>query len=311
MSPKIAFIFPGQASQYVGMGREIAATPIGGDLFARADQELGFPLSRLCFEGPEEELTRTDNTQPAILAVSLIVFRLLAERGIRPALSAGHSLGEYSALAAAGSLTFTDALRLVRTRGRLMDEAARTAPGCGMAAVIGLPPEDVEAICREASAAGIVEAANYNSPVQTAISGERAGLEKAIELAREWGAKRAVMLPVSAPFHCRLMDPVAERFSRKLETAEIADAAWPVVANVTARPQTEAGEIRKNLIAQVNGPVCWTETVEYMIGRGIDTFIEVGPGKVLTGLMKKTNREVTCVPVETPESIDSLLASLS
>ena len=310
MTPKIAFIFPGQASQYVGMGREIAATPIGADLFARADRALGFPLSRLCFEGPEEELNRTDNTQPAILTVSLIVFRLLAERGIRPALSAGHSLGEYSALAAAGALTFTDAVRLVRRRGEMMDEAARTAPGCGMAAVVGLPPEEVETICREASAAGVVEAANYNSSVQTAISGERAGLEKAIELAREWGAKRALMLPVSAPFHCRLMDPVAERFSRELETAEIADAAWPVVANVTARPQTGAGEIRKNLIAQVNGPVRWTATVEYMIAEGIDTFIEVGPGRVLTGLLKKIDRKVTCVPVETPESIESLIATL-
>lgn len=307
---KIAFIFPGQASQYVGMGKELAATPIGAEFFARADQILGFPLSRLCFNGPEEELTRTDNTQPAIVTVSLIVFELLRGKGIVPELAAGHSLGEYSALAAAGALSFADAVRLVRIRGQLMDEAARTAPGCGMAAVVGLPPGDVEAICREASAAGIVEAANYNSPVQTAISGERAGLEKALELAKEWGAKRALMLPVSAPFHCRLMDPVAEKFSRELEAAGIDDAAFPVVANATARPQTAAGEIRKNLIAQVNGPVRWTETIEYMIGQGIDTFVEVGPGKVLTGLVRKTNRDAACIPVETPESIEGLIASL-
>ncbi len=306
---KVAFIFPGQASQYVGMGREIAKTPIGEKLFFQADEALGFPLSTLCFEGPEEELTLTYNTQPAIVTVSLIVFRLLAEKGIKPLMTAGHSLGEYSALAAAGSLSFLDAVRLVRTRGQLMHDATKTVQG-GMAAIIGLTPAEVEEICREASAAGIAQAANYNSPVQTAISGDKAGLERAIELATARGAKRAMMLPVSAPFHSRLMDPVAGQFQPELEAAAVNDAEIEVIANVTAQPETAADEIRQNLIAQVNGPVRWTETVEYMVSQGIDTFVEVGPGKVLTGLMKKTNREVTCVPVESPESIEALAADL-
>jgi len=224
-------------------------------------------------------------------------------------MTAGHSLGEYSALAAAGALTFLDAVRLVRTRGQLMHDATRTVQG-GMAAIIGLAPSAVEEICREASAAGIVQAANYNSPAQTAISGDQTGLEKAIELATAKGAKRAVMLPVSAPFHSSLMDPVAGQFRPELEAAAVNDATVPVIANVTAQPETSTGEIRKNLIAQVNGPVRWKDTIDYMIGQGIDTFIEVGPGKVLTGLLKKTNRDVTCVPVETPESIEGLLATL-
>lgn len=306
---RIAFIFPGQASQYVGMGREIAQTPVGEKLFFQADEILGFPLSSLCFEGPAEELTLTYNTQPAIVTVSLIVNSLLAEKGIKPEMVAGHSLGEYSALAAAGSLSFLDAVRLVRTRGQLMHDATKSVSG-GMAAIIGLTPAEVEEICREASAAGIVQAANYNSPVQTAISGDQSGLEKAIELATAKGAKRAMMLPVSAPFHSSLMDPVAGQFRPELEAAAVNDATVGVIANVTAAPETSAEEIRKNLIAQVNGPVRWTETVEYMIAQGIDTFVEVGPGKVLTGLMKKTNRDVACVPVETPESIEGLLSTL-
>ncbi len=306
---KIAFVFPGQASQYVGMGREIAQTPVGEKLFSQADGALGFPLSKLCFEGPAEELTLTYNTQPAIVTVSLIAFNLLAEKGIKPEMVAGHSLGEYSALAAAGTISFLDAVRLVRIRGQLMHDATKSVSG-GMAAIIGLTPEDVEAICREASAAGIVQAANYNSAIQTAISGERAGLEKAIELATAWGAKRAVMLPVSAPFHSRLMDPVAEKFQPDLAAAAIKDAALPVVANVTAQPETAADEIRRNLIAQVNGPVRWKATIDYMIGAGIDTFVEVGPGKVLTGMLKKDHRELAGFAVENPESIAALAAAL-
>ncbi len=307
---KIAFIFPGQASQYVGMGREISRTPIGEKLFFQADEELGFPLSSLCFGGPEEELTLTYNTQPAIVTVSTIVLHLLIEKGIRPEMVAGHSLGEYSALIAAGSLSFLDALRLVRIRGRLMHDATSSVQG-GMAAIIGLDPAEVEAICAEASAAGIVQAANYNSPVQTAISGEKAGLEKAIELALAKGAKRAMMLPVSAPFHSSLMDPVAGQFRPELEKAAVNDAGVPVIANVNARPETASEEIRRNLIAQINGPVRWTESVRYMISQGIDTFIEVGPGKVLTGLLKKTDREIACIPVESPESIEGLLQALT
>lgn len=307
---KIAIIFPGQGSQYVGMGQEIAKTPIGEKLFSQADAALGFSLSNLCFEGPAEELTLTYNTQPAIVIVSLIAYQLLIAQRIKPEMTAGHSLGEYSALAAAGALSFLDAIRLVRTRGQLMHDATSSVSG-GMAAIIGLSPAEVEEICREASAAGIVQAANYNSPVQTAISGDQAGLEKAIALATAQGARRAMMLPVSAPFHSSLMDPVAGQFKPELEAATVNDAAIEVIANVTARPQTAAGEIRENLIAQINGPVRWTETIEYMIGRGIDTFIEVGPGRVLTGLLKKTNREVTCVPVENLESIEGFISTLA
>ena len=306
---KIAFIFPGQASQYVGMGREISRTPIGEKLFFQADEIAGFPLSSLCFEGPEEELTQTDNTQPAIVTVSAIVFHLLAEKGIKPEMVAGHSLGEYSALVAAGSLSFLDAVRLLRILGQLMRDATKTIDG-GMAAIIGLSPQEVEEICREAGSTSIVQAANYNSPVQTAISGERSGLEKAIELATERGAKRALMLPVSAPFHSSLMDPVAEKFRPELEAIELKDTEVPVIANVTARPETGSDDIRQNLITQINSPVRWSDSIQYMIAQGIDTFIEVGPGKVLTGLLKKIDRSVTSIPVETLESIDGLIEKL-
>ncbi len=307
---KIAFIFPGQASQYVGMGKELSQTPIGEKLFFQADEALGFPLSSLCFNGPEDELTATYNTQPAILTVSTIACRLLNEKGITPVMVAGHSLGEYGALVAAGSLSFLEALQLVRLRGKLMDEATGDIEG-GMAAIVGLSPGEVTEICEEASSAGVVQAANYNSPAQTAISGVKSGLEKAMEIAKEKGAKRALMLPVSAPFHSSLMDPVADKFRPALEEAEIQESSVPVIANFTAGPEAGADEIRNNLIKQINGPVRWTESIQYMISEGIDTFIEVGPKKVLTGLMRKTDRSVTCVPVESPESIDALVEKLA
>ncbi len=306
---RIAFLFPGQGSQYVGMGKDLAQTEAGKNLFAEADGVLGFSLSRLCREGPEEDLKQTLNTQPAILAVSLIAAELLKAKGIKAEMAAGHSLGEYSALAAAGALSFAQALRLVRTRGTLMHEANKTIGGT-MAAIVGLAPEQVIDLCREASAAGLVQAVNFNSPGQTAISGTKEGIARAIELALAKGAKRALPLPVSAPFHSSLMDPVAEKFRPELERAAVADAALPVVANISARPETKAPEIRENLAKQINGPVRWTESIQFMLAAGITTFVEVGPGKVLTGLLRQINKEARCFPVESPASIDEAAARL-
>lgn len=285
------------------MGRDIcAAFPwLRERFFDRADGVLGFPLSRLCFEGPEAELRQTENQQPAIFLVSAAICAVLQDEGIRPNAVAGHSLGEYSALVAAGSLTFDDGLRLTRRRGELMAQVGARTGGI-MAAVLGLPAGQVEAACREASAHGVVEVANYNSPNQTVISGEPAAVRQVMELVRKGSAgpasgrrPRAIELPVSAPFHCSLMAPLAEEFAPELGRVTVADPATPVVANVTAAYESTATEVRANLIAQLASPVRWTASIRRLVADGVERFVEVGPGTVLAGLMRDVAPEVTVV----------------
>ncbi len=279
-----AFVFPGQGSQYVGMAKEFLSRPQSAELFAAADRTLGFPLSTVCFEGPEEELRQTRNTQPAIFLHSVAVARALA---LRPDMVAGHSLGEYSALVCAGSMKFEDALRLVRLRGELMQKAGEERHGT-MAAIVGLPEDAVERICRAAESAGIVQPANFNSPGQVVISGSTEGVRKAMELARGEGAKLVKELVVSGAFHSPLMESAREGLKRALDATEISDAAIPVYANVTAEPVTRSGEIRDLLFRQLTSPVRWEQTVKNMVRDGATRFLEVGPGKVLQGLIKRT-----------------------
>ena len=281
----IAFVFPGQGSQYVGMGKDLCEQDAGvRQLFQRTDDLLGVSLSHICFQGPEDELRQTKNTQPAIFLHSVAIVRLLAET--RPAMVAGHSLGEYSALVAAGAITFEDALRLVRLRGELMQRAGELRRGT-MAAVVGLQPDTVEQVCRDASHAGVVQPANFNSPGQIVISGSVEGVHKAMELAKQAGAKLVKELVVSGAFHSPLMETARDGLKNALDATRFQDATIPVYANVTAEPITRATDIRELLYQQVTSPVRWEQTVKNMVRDGASGFVEVGPGKVLQGLVKR------------------------
>lgn len=312
MTSNIAFLFPGQGSQAVGMGRELCDRfPVAAATFAEADEALGFPLSKLCFDGPDADLRLTENTQPAILTASVAAFRVLAGEGIEPSIAAGHSLGEWSAHVAAGTLTFADAVRAVKARGRAMQQAVPAGRG-GMAAVLMLDPARVAEACAQAAAetGQIAAAANLNSPAQTVISGALAAVERAAELAKAMGARRAVMLPVSAPFHCTLMQAAQEEVARVLDGIPLSDPRIPVAANVTGGLVSTAAAARDALIRQVTGAVRWVDCIKALAGAGAAAFVEVGPGKVLTGLMKQIDSAQRALNVEDAASLEKTLAEL-
>jgi [acyl-carrier-protein] S-malonyltransferase len=306
----IAFVFPGQGSQFSGMGRELAeAFPASREVFDAADRALDAPLSQLCFAGSAEQLALTENTQPAILTVSVAALRVLEQKGIRPGAVAGHSLGEYSAHVAAGTLDFDDAVRVVRLRGRFMQQAVEVGHGA-MAAVLGLERETVERACREAAQSEVVSPANYNGPAQVVIAGHTAAVERASAACRQSGAKRVVPLPVSAPFHCALMQPAAERLRDELERLRFKDPQIPVYTNVDAVAVHRGDAARDALVRQVASPVLWQDLAQAMLDAGVDTFVEVGPGSVLSGLVRRLRKGVRVYPVGDPAGLERAVAEL-